>query len=115
VAHRPPGDLRSVAVPEHRRESITALRRPAPAPARLPGGPRVLRTAPGRGGWQILAKYGIPATLAERERELGKLKRILMARVRDAGTAVTSRYLDHLTNAHAVTALEGVSLLPLED
>lgn len=29
--------------------------------------------------------------------------------------AVTSRYLDKLTNHQAVSALEGVNLLPLED
>ena len=29
--------------------------------------------------------------------------------------AVTARYLDHLTNAQAVTALQGVALPPLED
>jgi site-specific recombinase XerD len=32
-----------------------------------------------------------------------------------SSTAVTSRYLDHLTNAQAVTMLEGVRLPPLED
>lgn len=32
-----------------------------------------------------------------------------------SSTAVTSRYLDHLTNAQAVTHLAGVSLPPLED
>ena len=32
-----------------------------------------------------------------------------------SSTAVTSRYLDHLTNAQAVTMLEGVDLPPLED
>jgi integrase len=32
-----------------------------------------------------------------------------------SSTAVTSRYLDHLTNAQAVTMLEGVSLPPLEE
>lgn len=32
-----------------------------------------------------------------------------------SSTAVTSRYLDHLTNAQAVAVLEGVSLPPLED
>ena len=32
-----------------------------------------------------------------------------------SSTAVTSRYLDHLSNAQAVAVLEGVSLPPLED
>jgi hypothetical protein len=32
-----------------------------------------------------------------------------------SSTAVTSRYLDHLSNAQAVTMLEGVSLPPLAE
>ena len=39
----------------------------------------------------------------------------VVATARPLTDAITSRCLDHLTNAQAVTMLEGVDLPPLED
>lgn len=58
--------------------------------------------------------YGLRHTFAVELEAAGTPVTVISKLLGHSSTAVTSRYLDHLTNAQAVAVLEGVSLPKLE-
>lgn len=59
--------------------------------------------------------HGLRHTFADELRAAGVDVGVISKLLGHSTIAVTSRYLDHLSNAQAVTALEGVELPPLGD